>query len=233
MSDRENGLTVSSSSKPELDDETFEKITTEQQRYCQLVVLTNMTEEDICEQLGVSKKKISMWKKDKYVIRFLAFLKKKYSLESINKSVEQNEFIRNRLFNEFMSRLDDVSEEELEGLSVSERLLVMKTKLKYLSAKELLDVIDSANRRRVIDSEGININEENDEDFVVKIRNIHFKKEQERKRLQEAQVEANIQGSNFIEMVESAAGVFEAEEDNNTDFGESKEKQLSLEDLSI
>jgi len=189
--------------------EILQNITPEQQRYAQLVVMSNMTDSDIAINLDVSRAKIKKWKTDPRVVSYIKKLQIDQHKATRSASIQQMNTVKDRLFADIMGRFEKFDPSSYP--SDTPDWLLRKYAERTAELTSFRDVIKAY---EVIDKQMDNkdLIQTTRDDFVEKVIHLHQERKVQRRKMDLAMEQLGYKS--YLDMVEAADGSFHAPEDS-------------------
>ena len=143
-----------------LDEDLYGHLSPKQQKFVLRRVLTDLSDYEIGEQLGISDYMVRKWRKDPYVIEYekqtMASLNDQ---ELLNQHKRQNRWLRERMFEELASRFedfDDAYQREFAGvpeedISIQEKVQFKERFAKFTDFKNFFKLWDKTDKHTRLD----------------------------------------------------------------------------------
>lgn len=182
----------------------IEELTPTQQRYAQLAVTTNMTQNEIAKAIRQPKARIQRWAKEPVVKLYMKKLQVDAHKSHRQQSTQQLTNLRDRLYGELEKRFDDFSFDNVPKNSPEwfQKKLV-DTHVSMAPFKDVLKALEVVDKQ--IDNKDL-IQTTQDE-FVERVVTMHHEKKIQQRRLAKALERQGF--TSYIELVEKADGSFD------------------------
>lgn len=214
------------------------KLTPKQTKFAQKKVMTNMSDDELCKDLNISKRELKKYAKNKYVQEYIGFLNKEYATQSLQQAQIQTKFLADKMFENIATRFEEFDEENVpdffEKLSTPEK---MAYRNKYFSEMNAKDAFKTFKEFIQLQENKFEQHEETQEEFVTLIRQTHTRKKRARRELEKKLESIGMDRTKIFEdLVMNPDGTFESkglhevQDDNVSDM---EIEETSYEEVSV
>lgn len=187
----------------------IQDLTPDQQKFAQLKVMSSMTDAEIATSLNLSQYRINKWKKETKVILYIKKLQVDQHKATRTATVQQMTTVKDRIFTEIIKRFDSFDPDAYPA-DTPDWLL-----RKYAErTAEMTSFRDIVKAYEVIDKQMDNkdLIQTTRDDFVEKVIQLHQDRKVHRRKMELAMEKMGY--NSYLDMVESADGVFQAADEN-------------------